>query len=406
MTRTCLRLLGVLLLASLAGCGTGESPTRSIDFVPLTAIEIVSQNPQAAVGTSNRFTAIGHYGDPTTFQFTRDITDQVTWASSDATVLRINDTVGLKGFGEALTAGNTTVSATLGAISASLPFTVSGATITGLSIAAPASSTLYVGRTLQLQVTGTFDNSTSQDLTESVTWSSDASTIASVGDTVPGKGLVSALAVGSANITATFNGQSDTLALTVATAALDSIEVTPEWPLAALAVDTTMQLKATGHYSDGSTNDLTSQAAWDVSDQNLASIDTTAGTNGLLKGLQPGNVTVTATVIGVSGTLPVTITSATLSTLAIDETTPTVGVGLELPLHATGTFSDGTTQVLTRDVLWSSDNTGIATVSNNLGTEGTVKGIAVGTANITANSNAVPTTSGGAVTTNVSLTVQ
>ena len=92
MIRSCFRLLGwLLVVTAFTGCGQNDEPTRQIDFVPLSSLEIVSQNPQAAAGTTNRFTAIGHYGNPATFQFTRDLTSQVTWASTNPAVLTVSN---------------------------------------------------------------------------------------------------------------------------------------------------------------------------------------------------------------------------------------------------------------------------------------------------------------------------
>ena len=56
----------------------------------------------------------------------------------------------------------------------------------------------------------------------------------------------------------------------------------------------------------------------------------------------------------------------------------------EAALHATGTYSDNSTQDLTNTVSWSSSNSAIATVSNSSGSQGLATGIAPGTVTITA----------------------
>jgi hypothetical protein len=68
----------VVVLLGLLGCSVDDQPTRTNDFIPLSSIEIVSQNPAIANLTSNQFTAIGNFSG----FFTRDITDQVLWESS------------------------------------------------------------------------------------------------------------------------------------------------------------------------------------------------------------------------------------------------------------------------------------------------------------------------------------
>ncbi|MEJ2690100.1 MAG: Ig-like domain-containing protein [Deltaproteobacteria bacterium] len=407
MIRICRLLPGLLLLAVLAGCGENSKPTRSIDFLPLQSLEITSQNPQVAVGTTNRFTAIGHYGDPSTFQFTRDITDQVSWSSSNPSVLSLSSDPALAGFATAVTAGTATVEVDSNGIIANLPFTVSNATISSLSIPSPTSTTLYAGGTLQLQAMGTFSDGSSQDLTEAATWSSSDTDLATVGNAVPGAGLVKAVAQGSVNITAVFGSQSATQPLDVSEAVLESIAVTTEGSSASLAVGTTMQLTATGTYSDGNTKDLTSEVTWTTDDTTVAAIDQNAGTTGLLSALSAGSVTVTASLQGVTSTdFTITVNSATLSSLSVSPTNPSVLVGQTQQLTATGTFSDGSSQDVTRDVTWSSNDTSIATVSGGTGMEGTAKGIATGSATITASSGEIPTTGGVTVSAATDLTVQ
>ena len=408
MKRFCSGLLGLLLLVPVfGGCGENSPPTRSIDFLPLRSIEITSQNPQAAAGTTNRFTAIGHYGDPSTFQFTRDVTNQVTWTSSAPSLLSFSSNPALAGFATTAQSGSLTVTATLDGIRGDLSFTVSNATVSSLSISAPASTTLYAGKTLQLQAAGTFSDGSRQDLTESAAWSSSDSGVATVGSTVPGAGLVTAVAQGTTGITASFGAQSDSLTLDVAAASLQSIAVTAENSRTTLARGTTLQLTATGTYSDGSTQDLTSQVAWSSSNTAFAAIDQSAGTNGLLSALGTGSLTVTATLQGVvSPDLSITVSGATLSSLSISPTSPTVSVGQTLQLSATGNFSDGSSQDVTRDVVWSSANTAIATVSGSTGTEGVVKALATGYVTLSVASNAIPTTSGGTLAANVQLTAQ
>ncbi len=409
MKRTWLRLLGILLLLTVpAGCGDNGRATRKIDFLPLKSIEIVPQNPdKAAAGTNTRFTAIGHFGDSSDLQFTRDITTEVSWSSLDTSVLSFSSDPALGGFATAAAAGTTTVKATADSIFSDLSYEVSGATITTLSIPPPSSATLSVGKTLQLAATGTFSDGSTQDLTETVDWSSSDPGVATVVATVPGAGLVSALAQGTVDITATFGTQSASRTLDVSGAALQSIEVTPEGTRAALAEGTTMQLRATGTYSDGSNGDVTGDVTWSSSNTAVAAIDRNAGTSGLLSAISPGSTRVTATLQGVeSSALAITVSSATLSFLSISPTNPAVTVGQTTQLTATGDFSDGSSQDVTRDVVWSSGDTSIATVSLSAGMEGTVKGVAAGSVTVIARSGTIPTITGVVIPATVELTVQ
>jgi uncharacterized protein YjdB len=69
---------------------------------------------------------------------------------------------------------------------------------------------LTVGQIGALTATATFDDSSTQDVTASATWTTSASSKATVAS-----GYVTGVAAGSATITATYLGQTDTCAVTV-----------------------------------------------------------------------------------------------------------------------------------------------------------------------------------------------
>ncbi len=82
----------------------------------LNSIAVTPANPTGAVGATQQFVATGTYSDSSTL----DLTSQVTWASSVTTKATINSS----GLASALSAGSTSISATLGAKSGSTNFTV------------------------------------------------------------------------------------------------------------------------------------------------------------------------------------------------------------------------------------------------------------------------------------------
>ena len=62
----------------------------------------------------------------------------------------------------------------------------------------------------------------------------------------------------------------------------------------------------------------------------------------------------TAAMSGVTATTTLTVTGATLVSLAVTPPDPSVAKGSTLQFTATGTFTDGTNQNLTTQVTWSS----------------------------------------------------
>lgn len=74
-----------------------------------------------------------------------------------------------------------------------------------------------------------------------------------------------------------------------------------------------------------------------------------------------------------------------LTTVTVGPATPSIQQGGTFQMTATGTFDDGSQKTLTGNVLWSSSDSTIATVSNS----GVVSGVSAGSATITATSGTV-----------------
>ena len=113
---------------------------------------------------------------------------------------------------------------------------------------------------------------------------------------------------------------------------LNSISVTPANPN--IATGATQQFTATGTYSDGSTQNLTSQVTWTSSNTSVATINSA----GLASGATPGSTTITAAFSGTPGltTLTVQATPLTITTSSLPN-----GV-LNLSYSATLAGSGGT----------------------------------------------------------------
>lgn len=177
---------------------------------------------------------------------------------------------------------------------------------------------------------------------------------------------------------------------TASNAQLVAISVTPTNPT--IAKDTSQPFTATGIYSDNTTQDLTASVTWSSSDTNVATIsgvapDTTAAPSNSTRhayayGKNAGKTTITATSGSTSGSTTLTVTNVTLVSLTVTPANPSIVKGTTQQFIAMGTFSDNTTQDLTVQVIWSSSNTGIATIS----TSGLITSIAAGSTTVTATS--------------------
>ena len=188
-----------------------------------------------------------------------------------------------------------------------------------------------------------------------------------------------AIAPGPVTISATFDGITATTGLTVTSATLKSITVTPA--NTNLPAGETEQLTATGTLSDNSTEDLTSQVTWASSDTTWITISNT----GLATSVSPGPVTISATFDGITGTTGLTATAAALESIAITPANTSIAKGLTQQLTATGVYSDGSTAILNNSVTWMSANTTVATIS----TTGLASTLSTGSSEITATDSGV-----------------
>jgi uncharacterized protein YjdB len=358
--------------------GVSSSPlTLTVSAPIVTKLAVSSTSASIARGTTVQFTATGTLTDGTT----ENATDLVTWTSSNPSTVSINVN-GAQGLAMGLTSGTSTVTATItttsGTVSQSATLTVTNATLTSISVT-PINALIPLGTVQQFTATGTFSDNSTQDTTGTVVWSTSPTSVASI--TV--SGLVTAKDIGNFTVTATSGTVSQGVSATVNAADLSSIAVLPANPT--IAQNTSEQFSAIGTFDDGSTHNLTGEVTWSSSNSGAATI----GASGLAKGLSraaTATTNITATLGTVSGFTTLTVTNATISSISISPAGRTIAPGTQLQFTATGTFSDGSTQVLNRDATWASDNTAVAIAEG----VGTVTAVAPGTANISATFGGVP----------------
>ena len=175
-------------------------------------------------------------------------------------------------------------------------------------------------------------------------------------------------------------GATGSTGLTVSTAHLVSIAITPSNPT--VEKGTSVQLRATGTFSDGSTQDLTHTVTWASSISAAVNI----GAAGLATGAAIGSSNITAAQNGItSNSFALTVTAATLQSISINANSSSIAKGTTVQFTATGTFTDGSTQNLTSTATWTSSSP--ATV--NMSAAGLATGAGIGSSNITASQNGI-----------------
>jgi uncharacterized protein YjdB len=231
-----------------------------------------------------------------------------------------------------------------------------------------ASVSVAAGQSASLLVSAVLSNGSTNDVTAAATWSSSDSTIATVAG-----GSVKGVKKGAATITATSGALSATASVTVTDATLSTIAVTPATP--SIAKGLSQQLAATGTFSDASSHDISATATWSTSNAAVASVSAT----GLVQGVSAGSATITATSNGVSATAQITVTAATVTSLAVGPSGQSIAAGATAQFTATATFTDSSTADVSAQATWTTSDANTATVSGR-----TVTGVAAGNATISA----------------------
>ena len=282
----------------------------------------------------------------------------VNWSSSDDSVVKVDQDGNI----EAAGVGEATITASCEEFSDSVTITVN-APLTSITLNTQETS-IKKGDTADLDVIYTPED-TSDDKT--VIWTSSNNEIATVDE----NGVVTAVADGTATITAT-----------VGSLTAECIVHVREVPLEGIDLDKTAITMNKGEKSEAlkvsynpedTTDDKT--VTWSSENEDVATVE-----NGVVTAVGAGTTTITATVGEFTAECEVTVVSPLESiTLTADRTTDNLEVGDTVNLTVGYNPEDTTDK---RAVTWSSSDEDVATVDEN----GVVTAVAGGTATITATS--------------------
>ncbi|HHC6670978.1 TPA: Ig-like domain-containing protein, partial [Vibrio parahaemolyticus] len=255
----------------------------------------------------------------------------------------------------------------------------------------PKTAEIPKGLTQQFQAKATMSNGEVLDVTEhaNVSWTSSDTAIASISNSAGTKGVATGESVGGpVTITATgiVAGKTyqDTAELTITSAMISSIQVTPA--IETTPVGLTRSFTAKALLSDGTSRDITASPtlSWSTDNPSIATISNVTGSEGVAKGEAIGSVMVTATENSGSsnlvGTARLDVTEAIVTDLQVTPPSAWVANGLTQQYTAKAILSDGSSQDVTSDaaISWTTDNSAIATISNDVTNKGTAKGESVG----------------------------
>jgi uncharacterized protein YjdB len=262
-----------------------------------------------------------------------------------------------------------TITARSGGVSGTLLLTVTPPPVATVLVSSPL-TTLVVGGTTQLLAALRAADGTVLEGRE-VQWSSSASGVA----TVTNSGLVTAIAPGTVTVTATSEGRSGALVLTVQSPAPASVLVTPG--SVSLTVGGSANLVASVRDAGGNT--LTGErVTWTTSNPGVVSVQQ----NGGITAVGTGVATVSATAGGRTGSALITVQNAPVASVTLNFPGINLLVGDVRLLVATARDAAG--NVLTgRPVAWSTSNSTIVDGQVS-GDTALITGVSVGSATVTA----------------------
>lgn len=338
-----------------------------------TAAVTVTLNPVATVAVSPSSDTLAVGTDQALVATLRDASNTVltgrniAWSSSNGQVATVSST----GVVTAFAAGTATISAVseghVGSASILvIPRLASTVTLT------PSSTNIIVGTTLQLspQITDGFGNILTG---RPITYSSDNANIARVND----QGLVTAVAPGTARITAVSETKTGTATIVVSPVPVASVVVTPA--TATLLTNATLPLTAQARSSTNAV--LTGRTVtWTTGSPSIALVNSTTG---VVTPVAPGIALIVATVDGIAGFSTITVQNPVIASVTVTGSN-SIPVGTTAQLTATPRDNAGAA-LAGRVVTWSSSNESIAFVSGS----GVVVALASGQVTISATSEGV-----------------
>jgi hypothetical protein len=248
----------------------------------------------------------------------------------------------------------------------------------------PANPSLTVSAVQPFIATGTFSDNSTQTLA-STSWSSSDNTIATITNDLSDPGQVYAVALGSATISACTGSVCGSTTVTVAPPPPSVTSISPASGTIGTAVTLT---GANFGATQGSSTVTFNGVAAPVTNWTASSIGVSVPA-----GTTTGNLTVNVTVSGVASNGRSFTLLPSLASMAVQPSIPGMLVGGTQQFTATGTYTDGSTQNITTLVNWTSNNSGVATIS----ASGLATGIASG--------NAIISASLGSASSSVTLTV-
>lgn len=260
------------------------------------------------------------------------------------------------------------------------PVVIGGSDGTTTLTVTPFESSILLGTTQQFYAQKVERGGTSTEVSSGATWSSSDTSVA----TVNSSGLATGVATGSAIITATYDGLSESALLVVHNKSVSSVVVFPTTQNSTVGLS--RNFYAVAYYADHTVQNVTDSATWsiEVADSSIASVQSP----GVIDSDSDGAATVEATFEGVQGSAELNVLDGVPSELFVNPGTTTIKESNTVQYAALVKLSDadptqdGSIVEITDKVVWWAGDETVASISNSTTQKGLAKGLSGGTSDI------------------------
>ncbi|MBL8935268.1 MAG: Ig-like domain-containing protein [Archangium sp.] len=352
-------LLTAAFAVALSAC-LGAPTNSSSAQATLQLIEVAAPGQRFSVNATLQLEAYGVYSDGKKVK----CTDEVTWSSSDESIIAIDQT----GVARLIGAGQAHISATMEGRQGGVSLIASPAVTRSLELFPNDLFEAPRGLMPQLHVFATFSDGTRREVTGEARWSASGVGAWPLGD--PGHFRLDAQ--GDVTLIARFGGLEARKDVRVLPPAVTALRLDPMNEV--IRPGQSLPLVVVASYTDGSSRDVTADAQVLSLDNHIAGLSA-----GHLVAMAPGRARIVAQYEGFTASRAVLVTARVLVSLssALPHADVPAGRSISFPLLAT--FDDGSVLEVSDLASWSSTSSEVADV-----TQGTVAGRRQGEVEITA----------------------
>ncbi|AZV45266.1 hypothetical protein BAOM_4688 [Peribacillus asahii] len=338
--------------------GKGGAATITIPSPPvLEGLTFTADKTTVKQGETTQVKVVANYSDGTT----EDVTTKANLNSSNINQATVDPAKGIATITDQATGGTVYIRGSYGGKGGAVTLTIPKPPSVESLTFTPDKLTLKQGENAQIQVTATYSDGSTEDVTAKAGLNSSNTSQAAVDPATGEIKVLDSATGGTVYIRGSYGGKGGVMTLSVpARPSVVSLNFTPATKT--VKPGDTVQMQVTANYSDGTTKDVTNQALLKSSNTSLATVDPSTGLVKIPTSASNGNVNIQGSYDGKGGAATITVSKPYIIGIAFTPNKVTLKGGDTLAMEVMATYSDGSTKDVTAQTAFSSSNTSLATV--------------------------------------------